>query len=319
LISLLILAFNEEERIREVILEYVELFDEIIIVNDGSKDTTQEIIESTIDQYKKKKIKLVNNKNNLGAGKSFEAGVKEFLKSKSNFLIKIDGDNQFLIKDVKKIIKISNDLEVDYVKGDRFWEHGVKGSIPMIRYIGNAFASLLIKLSTGNWKINDPLNGLMAFSRRALKNLKIPKLFKRYGYPFYLCVYISKLNLLNDLKIIQIKNTISYDNQKSNLKPLSMFFKLIIFTSISYFSKIKIKFKNSTLQMSALLDIVFLFFYSLFLYSFVTFIRVRYFVFRGDESNWFVVMIIFLFMSVFAFTSSQRAENQLHLRKFEDI
>ena len=319
MISLLILAFNEEERIREVILEYVELFDEIIIVNDGSKDTTQEIIESTIDQYKKKKIKLVNNKNNLGAGKSFEAGVKEFLKSKSDFLIKIDGDNQFLIKDVKKIIKISNDLEVDYVKGDRFWEHGVKGSIPMIRYIGNAFASLLIKLSTGNWKINDPLNGLMAFSRRALKNLKIPKLFKRYGYPFYLCVYISKLNLLNDLKIIQIKNTISYDNQKSNLKPLSMFFKLIIFTSISYFSKIKIKFKNSTLQMSALLDIVFLFFYSLFLYSFVTFIRVRYFVFRGDESNWFVVMIIFLFMSVFAFTSSQRAENQLHLRKFEDI
>ena len=319
MISLLILAFNEEERIREVILEYVELFDEIIIVNDGSKDTTQEIIESTIDQYKKKKIKLVNNKNNLGAGKSFEAGVKEFLKSKSDFLIKIDGDNQFLIKDVKKIIKISNDLEVDYVKGDRFWEHGVKGSIPMIRYIGNAFASLLIKLSTGNWKINDPLNGLMAFSRRALKNLKIPKLFKRYGYPFYLCVYISKLNLLNDLKIIQIKNTISYDNQKSNLKPLSMFFKLIIFTSISYFSKIKIKFKNSTLQMSALLDIVFLFFYSMFLYSFVTFIRVRYFVFRGDESNWFVVMIIFLFMSVFAFTSSQRAENQLHLRKFEDI
>ena len=319
MISLLILAFNEEERIRKVIQEYVELFDEIIIVNDGSKDTTQEIIESTIDQYKKKKIKLVNNKNNLGAGKSFEAGVKEFLKSKSDFLIKIDGDNQFLIKDVKKIIKISNDLEVDYVKGDRFWEHGVKGSIPMIRYIGNAFASLLIKLSTGNWKINDPLNGLMAFSRRALKNLKIPKLFKRYGYPFYLCVYISKLSQLNDLKIIQIKNTISYDNQKSNLKPLSMFFKLIIFTSISYFSKIKIKFKNSKLQMSALLDIVFLFFYSLFLYSFVTFIRVRYFLFRGDESNWFVVMIIFLFMSVFAFTSSQRAENQLHLRKFEDI
>ncbi len=319
MISLLILAFNEEERIRKVIQEYIELFDEIIIVNDASKDTTQEIIESTIDQNKEKKIKLVNNKNNLGAGKSFEAGVKEFLKSKSNFLIKIDGDNQFLKKDVKKIIKISNDLEVDYVKGDRFWEHGVKGSIPMIRYVGNAFASLLIKLSTGNWKINDPLNGLMAFSRSSLKSLKIPKLFKRYGYPFYLCVYISKLSQLNDLKIIQIKNTISYDNQKSNLKPLSMFFKLIIFTTISYFTKIKIKFKNSTLQMSALLDIVFLFFYSMFLYSFVTFIRVRYFLFRGDESNWFVVMIIFLSMSVFAFASSQKAETELHSRKFEDI
>ena len=317
--SLLILAFNEEKQIRQVIQEHVELFDEIIIVNDASKDSTQEIIESTIDQFKQTKIKLVNNKNNLGAGKSFEVGVKEFLKSKSDFLIKIDGDNQFLNEDVKKIIKINNESKIDYVKGDRFWEHGVKGSIPMIRYVGNAFASLLIKLSTGNWKINDPLNGLMAFSRSALGDLKIPKLFKRYGYPFYLCVYISKLSQVDDLKIVQIKNTISYDNQKSNLKPLSMFFKLIIFTSISYFTKIKIKFKNSTLQMSALLDIVFLFFYSLFLYSFVTFIRVRYFLFRGDESNWFVVMIIFLFTAVFAFAFSQKAESELHSNKFKDI
>ena len=317
--SLLILAFNEEKQIRQVIQEHVELFDEIIIVNDASKDSTQEIIESTIDQFKQTKIKLVNNKNNLGAGKSFEVGVKEFLKSESDFLIKIDGDNQFLNKDVKKIIKISNDSKIDYVKGDRFWEDGVKGNIPMIRYVGNAFASLLIKLSTGNWKINDPLNGLMAFSRSALRDLKIPKLFKRYGYPFYLCVYISRLSQVNDLKIVQIKNTISYNNQKSNLKPLTMFFKLIIFTSISYFTKIKIKFKNSTLQMSALLDIVFLFFYSMFLYSFVTFIRIRYFLFRGDESNWFVVMIIFLFSAVFAFAFSQKAESGLHSNKFKDI
>ena len=35
-----------------------------------------------------------------------------------------------------------------------------------VRYLGNALASLLIKLTTGNWKINDPLNGLFFMSKK---------------------------------------------------------------------------------------------------------------------------------------------------------
>jgi hypothetical protein len=97
-----------------------------------------------------------------------------------------------------------------------------------------------------------------------------------------------------------------------------MFFKLTFYTIFSYFSKIKLKFKNSKLQMSALLDILFTVLFGLFIYSFSTFLRVRYFLFSGDEANWFVVTIIFLVISFVVFISSQKSENLLHSEKFKD-
>lgn len=318
LISLLILAYNEEKTIINEIEKYRELFEEIIVVNDSSNDNTKIFIEEYINKNKIANIKLINNKKNLGAGKSFQTGLDYFLKSSSQFLIKIDGDGQFMFEDVKNLKEIQTKLSPDYIKGDRFWESGVTGEIPLIRYIGNTFASLLIKLSTGNWKINDPLNGLMAFSKYSVANINIPKIFYRYGYPFYVCVAISKLSYTAKIEFLQYKNTISYGDEKSSIKPLIMFFKLLVFTIFSFFSKIKLKFLSSRLQMSALLDVVFTALFVLFIYSLVTLIRIRFFLFRGDEANWFVVMIIFLIISIFTFVSSQKTENSIHLEKFKD-
>ena len=319
MISLLILAYNEELRIIDVIKKYEKLFSEIIVINDCSKDSTKELISNYIEsRNSKNKIVLIDNKKNVGAGKSFQLGVDYFLKTKNQFLVKIDGDGQFFEPDIRTIINLIERDSVDYIKGDRFWEDGVMGDIPTIRYVGNTLASLMIKLSTGNWKMNDPLNGLVAFSAAALKNLNIPKLFFRYGYPFYLCVNTSKLSYTENLQTIQIKNTVIYDDEQSNLKPSIMFFKLTFYTIFSYFSKIKLKFKNSKLQMSALLDILFTVLFGLFIYSFSTFFSLWYFLFSGDEANWFVVTIIFLVISFVVFISSQKSENLLHSEKFKD-
>ena len=117
----------------------------IIIVNDGSKDKTSNILSS---YSSKQNIKIINNEKNLGAGISFEIGISEFLKSNSNYLIKIDGDNQFNKEDVLKIKKTFNSNHFDYIKCDRFWSGGISGQIPLVRYFGNAFASILIKFSS---------------------------------------------------------------------------------------------------------------------------------------------------------------------------
>ena len=70
--------------------------------------------------------------------------------------------------------------------------------------------------------------------------------------------------------------------------------------------------------MSALLDLLFVYLFSSFIYSFITFIRVRYFLFSGDESNWFVVTILFLSISLITFSFSQVSENKFLLQKFEE-
>ena len=160
--SLLILAYNEENTIEEVIEKYFDHFENIILIDDFSSDSTQE-------KYKKYKDnqKFYHNKNkkNLGAGKSFEIGIDIFNKIDSKYLLKIDGDNQFSEDDILYLAKKGEDENYDFIKCDRFWEGGIKGDIPFIRYLGNALASFFIKLTTGNWKINDPLNGLFFISK----------------------------------------------------------------------------------------------------------------------------------------------------------
>ena len=66
MISLLILAYNEELRIIDVIKKYEKLFSEIIVINDCSKDSTKEIISNYIEsRNSKNKIVLINNKKTL--------------------------------------------------------------------------------------------------------------------------------------------------------------------------------------------------------------------------------------------------------------
>ena len=201
--SLIILAYNEEPTIKNVIEKYIDRFDNVIVVNDASKDQTESILDNLKKEYSN--LSFVNNEKNLGAGRSLELGLDLFLKNDDDYVIKIDGDDQFDEKDVFKLIDIGTVENFDFIKCDRFWSKGIIGDIPNIRYFGNAFASFLIKFSTGNWRVNDPLNGLFLFSNNAVKKLKLPKLFFRYGYPFFITSEISNIAINADLNIAQYK------------------------------------------------------------------------------------------------------------------
>ena len=56
MLSIIIPAYNEENRIIPTLQEYLAFFDEnteIIVVNDGSKDSTKDIVEQFMKKYNK--------------------------------------------------------------------------------------------------------------------------------------------------------------------------------------------------------------------------------------------------------------------------
>ncbi len=316
--TLIVLAYNEEKNLEKTLSQVHKNFDEIIIVNDGSKDKTEEVLNKLERQYKN--LKIINNKKNNGAGKSFQIAINEFLNSDSQYFIKIDGDGQFKSKDIifaKKLIEENKD--VDFIKFDRFWQNGIEGNIPTIRYVGNAFASFLIKISTGNWYLNDPLNGLQVLSRKASKLINIPKLFNRYGYPFYIATTISNNSMIESLKVIQSQNTIVYDVNKKSIKPSIMLFKLLIFSIYSFYKKIIAKLKFSNLQLSAILDMVSILFFLSSVYSLSEFLKIRYFNSIGPQGNWFLLFIMLIILFFTSMYQSQKIESAQHLVNFKQI
>ena len=317
MVTLLILAYNEENFIEKTVKKYIHDFEEIVIVDDSSKDNTLAICKKLQDEYGN--IRIIENNKNLGAGKSFEVGVKYFLETDSEYLLKIDGDDQFKYADIVRIQTLSDEESIDFIKCDRFWENGIEGKIPRIRYLGNTFASILLKFLTGNWKINDPLNGLFLISRKGLQDFKLPRLFYRYGYPFYISTYLSNISFEKEFNTIQIKNTISYAGQGSNLSAVTMFFKLLFFTFSIFLRKMKIKLRFSSLQVSAVLDILGFSSLIVSIYCLVKFLLIRYGSLVTSQATWFLVFLIFFFTSVYLIFHSQKAEYKYKLKFFKEL
>ncbi len=104
-VSIVIPAYNEEKRIKPTIqsvlgLDYPADKFELIVVNDGSKDQTAQIIEGMINGNKKFNIKTINQKNK-GKGAALNAGLK---LSRGEFFVSLDADSFVEKSALKKIL-----------------------------------------------------------------------------------------------------------------------------------------------------------------------------------------------------------------------
>ena len=84
--KLLVLAYNEESKIKETITSQLEVFDEIIVVNDGSNDSTKHIIQQIANRKNTNKLILLSHKNNMGYGAALKTGINRIaeMDDKSN-------------------------------------------------------------------------------------------------------------------------------------------------------------------------------------------------------------------------------------------
>ncbi|MFE8695771.1 poly-beta-1,6-N-acetyl-D-glucosamine synthase [Cytobacillus sp. FJAT-53684] len=89
-VSILIPTYNEEETIEETVVHCSNIkypHFEIIVVNDGSKDRTMEILKEMMETYPN--LRVVNLRENRGKANALKQGV---LVSKGEFIAAIDSD-----------------------------------------------------------------------------------------------------------------------------------------------------------------------------------------------------------------------------------
>lgn len=100
-ISVCMATYNGEKYIKEQIesiLKNLNAEDEVIIVDDKSKDKTVSIIES----YNDRRIVLIKNEKNLGVNKSFEIGINS---CKNEYIFLADQDDIWIDGRVNKMIE----------------------------------------------------------------------------------------------------------------------------------------------------------------------------------------------------------------------
>jgi glycosyltransferase involved in cell wall biosynthesis len=108
-ISLFFPVYNDETTVRTVALRAIELLEEvadkyeIIIVNDGSPDSSGVIADALAAEWAQ--ISVIHHPQNKGYGAAMQTGIAA---SQYEIICMIDGDNEYDVFDLKKMLAVKD-------------------------------------------------------------------------------------------------------------------------------------------------------------------------------------------------------------------
>jgi glycosyltransferase involved in cell wall biosynthesis len=211
-----IAAYNEEKKVANVVDEVSKYVDLVIIIDDGSKDRTAEII-------KNKKTIVLKHCVNLGQGAALQTGFDYAKKFNPEVVITYDADGQFEAKEIPKIIKPILDKKVDMVLGSRFLGKTINMSSirKHILKLGILFTWIFSEI-----KLTDTHNGFRALSNKALNSIEIVQ--NRMAHASEILDEIKR----NNLSYLEVPVTVKYDDYskqkgQSSLNSIKILLELI--------------------------------------------------------------------------------------------
>lgn len=138
-----------------------------------------------------KRVVLIRHEVNQGVGGAIATGYKAALAERFDVTVVMAGDAQMDPDELPEIVGPVARGECDYTKGNRLFSGEAWDMIPRVRYLGNAILSLLTKIASGYWHVADSQSGYTAISLKALEPIDWHQMYKRYGQPNDLLVWLN--------------------------------------------------------------------------------------------------------------------------------
>ena len=226
-LSIIIPAYNEEKRLPKTLAEIDKYLKkqnynyEIIVVSDGSKDKTVEVVENLKPQIAN--LRLIDKKENYGKGYGVRLGM---LEAKGEYRLFSDADNSTSIDQVEKMWPEFK-KGYDVVIGSR----DIKGAIldppqPFLRkmILGKGFR-ILTQIICGTWEILDTQCGFKGFTQKAARDIFSECKINRFAFDPEVLVVAKKLGYrIKEIPVCWKNDLESKVKFKSIIK---MFFELL--------------------------------------------------------------------------------------------
>lgn len=193
-LSVIIPAYNEEYRIGKT-LEAVSGFlrkqtyaSEVLVVNDGSKDKTSQVVLGYAGQMPN--LVLVDNQANHGKGWVTKQGM---LKATGDACLFMDADNSTTIEQVSPMLPLLGQGYDVVIGSIEIQGAKVNENAQWYRRALGHWSKYLIRIVAGLWGIHDTQRGFKLFSGTAKQRIFSQLTVDRFGFDIEILAVAKKL------------------------------------------------------------------------------------------------------------------------------
>lgn len=208
-------AYNEQAHIAEVVQKLLDQQVEVVVVDDGSMDGTQERVRHL-------PVQLIEHSVNQGKGEAIRTGIRSALDRGFEAAVFLDADGQHVPEEIARFVALYESQKPDLVVGTRM---GAPTGMPLIRKLSNRSSSLLVGWLAGT-RVTDSQSGYRLLSRRAMQAVLAQE---SGGFELESEMIIDLAR--SGLKYAEVPISCHYGDEVSHYKPLrdaSRFLKLAV-------------------------------------------------------------------------------------------
>src|SRR3989344_1586407 len=170
-LTVLIPMYNEEENVVSTlqkvndVLYNLNVDYEILVVNDGSKDRTLELLKE--QNLKNKKLRIITYEKNKNLGNALKIG---FDRAKGDYIITIDSDLSYDAKYIVDLYKELINTNYDIIQGSPYMNGGDALGVPRLRLLISKISNMFFSYVIGA-KVHTVTGMLRGYRREVIDSL----------------------------------------------------------------------------------------------------------------------------------------------------
>jgi glycosyltransferase involved in cell wall biosynthesis len=193
-------AYNAEKTIGEVVRRTLRFVDRVIVVDDGSRD-------STTTEAERAGAKILKLSKNRGKARALKTGFQEL--PECDTVVMLDADLQHVPEEIPRFLEALQG-DCDLCIGSRFLKSPM--NMPSSCRLSNRIASSLVSF-LAKQRITDPQSGFRAIKKEKLELLELKA--ERYSIEHILILEAAS----KGMTIKEVPISCVYGDEKSNIKP----------------------------------------------------------------------------------------------------